>query len=311
MTAPLVSVIIPAFNRAHSLARSIESVLQQTHVPIELIVVDDGSTDGTAAVMDSYGDRIRSVRQENSGPSSARNTGVNHAKGEIIAFLDSDDTWERQKIERQVKLMIEGGSKVACCVCNARNMINGIPAATSFEIADVECKLAEGYWMNPAELIASRFLLFNQVVAIRRNAFETIGGYKQHMRLLEDHDLAFRLSLLGPWAFVSECLVTKYEEADGLGVQARKDQKLHAVAWARALEGFLSENLDDRKLARRIIRQSLKDVAIEISAATMMESASLVSRVAARLMMSSLRLKAAIRRRLPSWPRVHAVTTLV
>lgn len=310
MTAPLVSAIIPAFNRAHSVARSIDSALQQTYEPIEVIVVDDGSTDELAEVLASYGDRITLIRQDNGGPSSARNTGVAHAKGEIIAFLDSDDTWEPQKLERQVRLMISAGNKVPCCVCNARNIIDGTPAATSFEIAGIECELSEGYWLNPTELIATRFILFNQVVIIWRDAFLSIGGFKPELRLLEDHDLAFRLSLLGPWAFVSDLLVNKYDQADGLGVRARKQPRSHAMAWANVLEGFLEESLDDHKPIQRIVRRALDDVAIELRAVGMIQSGGIFSQVAARFLMTFLRLKGAIRRRLPSWPRARAVLTL-
>lgn len=310
MTAPLVSVIIPAFNRAHSVRVSIDSVLQQTYRPLEVIVVNDGSTDETAEVLAGYGGRILSIRQDNGGPSSARNTGVAHAKGEIIAFLDSDDTWHPQKLERQIKLMISGGSKVPCCVCNASNVIDGVSGPTSFKIAGVECHLTEGYWLNPTELIATRFLLFNQVVAIRRDAFLQIGGFKPHMRLLEDHDLGFRLSLLGPWAFVSDLLVTKYDQSDGLGVQARKNPLSHAMAWACALEGFLREPLDDRESVKRMVRRGLDDVAVELRAVGMIQNGGIISRSVASFLMISLRLKGVIRRRLPSWPRVCAVPRL-
>ena len=310
MTTPLVSVIIPAFNRAHSIRISIDSVLQQTYQPLEVVVVDDGSTDETADVLAEYGNQIISIRQENSGPSSARNKGVAHAKGDIIAFLDSDDTWEPQKLERQIRLMVQGGSKVPCCVCNARNMIDGIPASTSFEIAGVDCNLEEGYWLNPTDLIATRFILFNQVVAIRRSTFEQIGGFKPCLRILEDHDLAFRLSLFGPWAFIADTLVTKFDQADGLGVQARKDPTLHARAWAGVLNGFLSERIEDREPVVRFIRRAMNDVAIELRAIQLSHSRGLVMRQVSRLLMRWLRCKIAIRRRLPSWPRVDAVATL-
>ena len=231
MDWPLVSVIIPAYNRAHTVGRSVDSVLYQTYRPLEVIVVDDGSTDGTAAALDVFGNRIIVISQPNGGPSSARNHGVANSKGEFIAFLDSDDTWSPEKLERQVRLMVSAGPQVPCCVCNARCMVDGLSVGTSFEIAEVNCDLAVGYWMNPAELISTRFLLFNQVVVIRREAFVEVGGFKEHMRLLEDHDLAFRLSLLGPWGFVSQALVTKYDQEDGVGVQAQRNPRAHVNAW--------------------------------------------------------------------------------
>ena len=307
----LVSVIIPAYNREHSVQRSVESVLSQTYRPLEVIVVDDGSTDGTAEVLRSFGERISVIRQSNGGPSSARNTGVAHAKGTIIAFLDSDDTWKPNKLERQVRLMEDAGPQVPCCVCNAETIASeGPEVPDSFRIAGVATDLAEGYWLNPADMIATRFLLFNQVVAIRREAFEKVGGFKENMRILEDHDLAFRLSLLGPWAFISEALVTKYDQADGIGVQARQNHRAHATAWSQALQGFLRESFVGREPVRKMVRRGLSDVMIEIRAIRMMEKGGLLYRLMASFLMSFLRLKSAVRRRLPSWPRVVAVASI-
>ena len=305
----LVSVVIPAYNRAHSIGKSVESVLQQTYRPLELIVVDDGSTDGTVAALSEFGDRIVVIRQPNGGPSSARNTGVANAKGGIISFLDSDDTWEPAKLERQVSLMNRGGEEVICCVCNSRNFVNNTELENSFEIAGVDGEITEGFWLNPAELIATRFILFNQVVAIRRSAFEKVGGFKEHMRLLEDHDLAFRLSLLGPWAFISEPLVNKFDQADGIGVTARLDPMTHARAWADALRGFLEEPLAGISV-RRWILEALKDVELEIAAARISRAGGPASKAIPMLMKSYLRLKGAIRRRLPSWPKTLIVSKL-
>lgn len=310
MNELLVSVVIPAYNRANSVRRSVESVLQQTYRRLEVIVVDDGSTDGTPEVLETFGDRIRVIRQPNGGPSSARNTGVAHGSGEIIAFLDSDDIWKPEKLERQVRLLENAGPQVPCCVCNAETIVDGPGIPDSFEIAGVTTALAEGYWLNPADLIATRFLLFNQVVAIRREAFEKVGGFNEDMRILEDHDLAFRLSLLGPWAFISDTLVTKYDQEDGIGVQARRDHRAHATAWRHALEGFLRESLANRESVRRLVCRGLNDVAVEIRAIRMMEDGGVISRVMARFLIVSLRFRGTIRRRLPSWPKVRAVATL-
>lgn len=102
---PLVSVIIPTYNRAALLRESVESVLKQTYREIEIVVIDDGSTDDTAAVMQSYGSRIRYSRRPNAGVNAARNVGIKLAKGQFLAFLDSDDLWEPYKIELQVALL--------------------------------------------------------------------------------------------------------------------------------------------------------------------------------------------------------------
>jgi len=101
----LVSVIIPTYNRATLLRRAINSVLAQTYRPIEIIVVDDGSTDDTSALLLAYGNQIRVFKQPNQGVSSARNLGLQQAHGEYIAFLDSDDLWGRDKVEEQVSTL--------------------------------------------------------------------------------------------------------------------------------------------------------------------------------------------------------------
>ena len=99
---PLVSVIIPTYNNAAYLVESVESVLNQSYRNIELIVVDDGSTDNTQAVLAGFGDRLRYVRKANGGPSSARNLGIQMARGQLIAFQDADDLWLPEKLALQV-----------------------------------------------------------------------------------------------------------------------------------------------------------------------------------------------------------------
>ncbi|RYD30434.1 MAG: glycosyltransferase family 2 protein, partial [Verrucomicrobiaceae bacterium] len=95
----MVSVIIPTYNRIATIARAVDSVLAQTYPDIELIIADDGSSDGTCESLAGYGDRLRIVRQANSGPSAARNLGARAARGEILSFLDSDDSWLPDKIQ--------------------------------------------------------------------------------------------------------------------------------------------------------------------------------------------------------------------
>ena len=101
----LVSVVIPAYNRAHLIGETLKSVLEQTYRPIEVIVVDDGSRDGTHEVVERFGDEVRCVRQKNAGVSAARNRGIAEATGEFIALLDSDDVWLPWKLEAQVAIL--------------------------------------------------------------------------------------------------------------------------------------------------------------------------------------------------------------
>lgn len=105
MSAPLVSVIIPTYNRAVLLSEAVNSVLLQTYQNIEIIVIDDGSTDNTTEVMATFGERVRYTRRPNAGVNAARNLGLKQARGEFVALLDSDDLWAPFKIELQVRLL--------------------------------------------------------------------------------------------------------------------------------------------------------------------------------------------------------------
>src|SRR4030088_81439 len=104
-SAPLVSVVMPAYNVAWCIGRAVDSVLAQDFRPCELIVVNDGSTDGTGALLESYGAAITVINQENRGMSAARNAGIRRARGTYVAFLDADDWWLAGKLSRQVELM--------------------------------------------------------------------------------------------------------------------------------------------------------------------------------------------------------------
>ncbi len=105
MDAPLISCIIPAYNHERYIGEAIESVLAQTHRPLEVIVVDDGSTDSTAAVVAGFGDRVRLISQPNAGPAVARNHGAALANGAYLAWLDSDDLWRADKLEQQLAFL--------------------------------------------------------------------------------------------------------------------------------------------------------------------------------------------------------------
>ncbi len=111
---PLVSVVIPVFNGTNYLAEAIESVLEQTYPAIEIIVVDDGSTDGTWDLIQSFGDRVRGIRKPNGGVASAMNRGIREAAGRHIAWLSHDDLFLPEKLARQVRFLQESDGFAAC-----------------------------------------------------------------------------------------------------------------------------------------------------------------------------------------------------
>ncbi len=121
--ARLVSCIVPVFNGERYLEETLTSILAQTHRQLELIVVDDGSTDGTPMVVRRQGDRARYVRQANAGPVAARNRGVQLATGRFIAFLDGDDRWHTEKLDRQLA-SFEANPDLALCLTHMQNFVS-------------------------------------------------------------------------------------------------------------------------------------------------------------------------------------------
>src|SRR5439155_16624014 len=120
MGKPLISCIIPVFNGEKYLAEALDSIRAQTYRPIEIIVVDDGSTDGTRELVASYGDQVRYLWQPNSGPATDRNQGLSAASGEFVAFLDADDLWHPEKLERQMA-RFDARPDLDVCVAHVQN----------------------------------------------------------------------------------------------------------------------------------------------------------------------------------------------
>ena len=115
----MISIVLPSFNRAHILPKAVESILRQTYKNFELIIVDDGSSDNTCEVVKGFNDdRVVYVHQENAGACVARNNGIDHARGEYIAFQDSDDVWHEDKLEKQLTTLRNTGADVVFCRMN-------------------------------------------------------------------------------------------------------------------------------------------------------------------------------------------------
>lgn len=208
-----VSVIIPAYNRAHCIKASVESVLNQTYPVKEIIIADDCSRDNTQEVIEQMGDdRIRYVRlPENRGAGGARNFGAALASGEYIAFHDSDDRWDPEKLAKQMAYY----EKHPECglVYNAFSvLLSGKEEPSIFPDMHSGRKL-EGN-------ILPELLLKNTIDAptmlFRREVFEGLGGFDESMRSLEDWDLALRVARRYPIGFVPEVLLYSENTADGV-----------------------------------------------------------------------------------------------
>jgi glycosyltransferase involved in cell wall biosynthesis len=197
---PLVSVIIPTYNRGWTIKEAIESVFVQDTGDYELIVVDDGSTDNTPDILRSYGEDITVIRQSNKGVSAARNTGIAASSGQLLAFLDSDDLWLPGKLSRQVDFFST----------NHESVINQTQ----------ELWIRNGKRVNPkkrhhkfAGMIFERSLALCLVspsaVMIRKNLFETVGGFDESLPACEDYDLWLRVSCRYPVELIDIPLIIK------------------------------------------------------------------------------------------------------
>jgi glycosyltransferase involved in cell wall biosynthesis len=159
----LISCIIPAYNAARYLADTLDSVLAQTYKPVEIIVVDDGSTDGTGAVAVSYETRVRYLFRENTGEAAARNCGLAAAQGEFVAFIDADDLWQPEKLSRQIVRFSER-PEIDLCFTRFQNF--WIP-----ELADEERR----YQGSPLALPQSAWS--TSTLLARRSVFSKFGNF--------------------------------------------------------------------------------------------------------------------------------------
>jgi glycosyltransferase involved in cell wall biosynthesis len=180
---PLVSCIIPVWNCEKYLSDAIDSILGQTYRPIELIVVDDGSTDRTPDVIARYGDKLRTVRQSNAGPGAARNSGIALAQGPYIAFLDADDLWHQNKLERQVACL-QKSSDHDLCVAGIQNFwIDELKAERDGFVDHQLSRPQVGYSVC--------------TVLVRRAVFDRIGLFDNRLKLRNDREWFVKVRATG------------------------------------------------------------------------------------------------------------------
>lgn len=190
MTTPSVSVIVPAYNAEQFIADALSSVRAQVYSRVECIVVDDGSSDGTAAIVHRSPD-VRYLYQANRGVAAARNLGAAAAKGEYLAFLDADDLWLPEKVGRQAAALA-ANSDVAMVHCGIVVTDSGLvpvavrPCATSRRQA-----LERAVRLFPPAI-------YSTTLMIRRDVFEVMGGYDENLSTSADTDLACRVAMAYP-----------------------------------------------------------------------------------------------------------------
>lgn len=233
-----VSVIIPTHDRAHLIGPAIKSVLNQTYWDLEIVVVDDGSSDNTEEVVRSLKDeRIRYIRHEkNKGATAARNTGIKAAKGEYIAFQDSDDEWLPEKLEKQMKVFENVPLKVGVVYSGFLRIVNGkkeyIPYSWVIKKeGDIHKELLKGSFITTPSIV------------VRKKCFEKAGMFDECLPRLQDWELVLRLSKYYDFKFIKEPLLISPFTPDSLS----SSEAARIKALKLILEKQLNDFAEDKK----------------------------------------------------------------
>ena len=238
-----VSVIIPTYNREAFVVKAVDSVLKQSFKDYEMIVVDDGSTDGTRLALDPYRDKIQYIFQANGGASAARNTGVKSANGEWLAFLDSDDEWTAEYLSKQ---MDSAGEAPEICMQTANCLFIGLDGQTKsyFEINGSlgEFKGRDYLFLRePFRFVVKHGPWQVGSTIIRREAMEKAGLFDTSLPVSHDFDLMARVALQGAFGMIRESLVNIYRRDEA--IECLTHQAYSNLLQAREMDDKMYENL--------------------------------------------------------------------
>ena len=200
----LISVVIPTHNRAAILLEAVESVLKQTYQNFEILIVDDGSTDNTKGIVKSVDDqRIFYLFQENAGPAAARNTGIRKAKGEYVAFLDSDDLWHPRKLEKQMDIF------------RREDGVGLVSTGSTYLDSEGKCifkKACRAHdtteYLKYLVLSPDKAFTGTPTLLVKKECFAKVGLFDERQLLFEDWDLCFRIGLRYEIRVINETLTT-------------------------------------------------------------------------------------------------------
>jgi glycosyltransferase involved in cell wall biosynthesis len=212
--SPKISAVIPTYNRTRQTFAAVESVLAQTYSNVEVIVVDDGSRDGSGEVVERYvqqkaaaGFCVKYCSQKNQGASAARNTGIDHVQGDYVGFLDSDDIWLPDKLEWQVKALQQFKNECDACITDAQLVDQEGLKRSSFASQGILYPQTIGIDRNAKELLAQSFRFWVSSLLVRTDTIRKIGNFNTRISFVEDRDIFFRLSLVTSIAYVNKLLV--------------------------------------------------------------------------------------------------------
>ena len=251
---PRVSVIIPTYNRVNVLTRAIDSVLDQTVTDLEIIVVDDGSTDDTLSVLNSYQDpRVRHIAHDtNRGANIARNTGIEAAKGEYVAFLDSDDEWQSEKLERQLGRLVSKPDEYVAAYCGFEIRTPGTTGRVAMLGAAVLSRRDPQYVTEGGEKLMGEILADNvhpgagSTLMVETSVAQEIGGFDETLDRFQDPEIVLRILEVGKVACVDEPLVIRYDTGSPSAEQVKSADEQYLATYHDRVEQLESEGYDIR-----------------------------------------------------------------
>jgi glycosyltransferase involved in cell wall biosynthesis len=224
-----VSVIIPTFNNGPYIAEAVESALAQTITPSEIVIVDDGSTDQTEAVVRQFGDKVRYIKQSNAGACSARNRGIAESNSEFIAFLDADDKWFPEKLDRQLVCFYDD-SQIGLVHCGMREFNSQSGNAIGHNIAGIEGWAAHDIlrW-ETSQLIGT-----GSTIIVRRSVIDDVGGFDEDLTHGEDWEFCLRVARKYKIGFVREALVDYRNHGSNVSKNIPEMERSTLLAWRKA-----------------------------------------------------------------------------
>ncbi len=250
-----VSVLIPTYNSGKFIAKAVQSVIEQTCSPYEVIVIDDGSTDETKDVLRQFGNSIKYFYQENRGPSSARNTSIKTAKGDYISFLDADDVWTPNKIEVQLDFL-ERHRDIGLVFSDVEEFDEEKIILKRSRMADqvfghdiaLQVPLQEAY----IKLLMKNFICTSTVM-VKREYFKKVGFFDESLRIVEDRDMWLRIAAYYNIGYLPLVLCKKRSHNSNIS----GNQEIYTSSQIKVLEKHLRlfpdqvpSSLVNRKLSR-------------------------------------------------------------
>ena len=241
LNSPRVSVVIPTYNRAGMIVECLESVFSQKYTDYEVIVVDDGSTDNTEDILKSYLDRITYIRHENKGNAAARNSGLAVARGELIAFLDSDDLWLADKLRRDVDYLDRHPDVDMVC---ANGTFFGSPKFAGKKVVPDKRAVPLARDGVTLKAIFTRSSLRPSAMTLRRHIIEETKGFDPDFAACVDLDFAFRVLMKYKVVFIDEPFFKMRKHDDHVS----GDSERRTLFNIKAIEKLLREYPEARKL---------------------------------------------------------------